>query len=83
MSAKLSVAQNVLSESAAKIFERTKALQLTFSECATNHRILDTSNRRIVGGKNAVPNTLPWQVFIRINRAFRCGGSVLNRVKTI
>ena len=47
--------------------------------CATNHRILDASNSRIVGGSVAIPNSLPWQVFIRIVKQYRCGGSVLNK----
>ena len=49
------------------------------SECATNHKMLDTKNSRIVGGKASVPNTLPWQVFIRIKQTFRCGGAILNK----
>ena len=52
---------------------------LSFQECARNHRILDTTNARIVGGTTVVPNSLPWQAFIRIARQFRCGGSILNK----
>jgi secreted trypsin-like serine protease len=50
-----------------------------FTECATNHRMLDGSNSRIVGGQEAIPNALPWQVFIRIVGTYRCGGSILNK----
>ena len=42
-------------------------------ECATNHKVLDRSNSRIVGGTVVVPNSLPWQAFIRINKSFRSG----------
>ena len=45
-------------------------------ECATNHKVLDKSNSRIVGGTVVVPNSLPWQAFIRINKSFRSGSSV-------
>lgn len=48
-------------------------------DCATNHKILDTSNKRIVGGSVAIPNALPWQAFVRINKTYRCGGSILNK----
>ena len=37
-----------------------------FCGCAKNHKILDESNARIVGGKEVMPNSLPWQAFIRI-----------------
>ena len=56
---------------------------------------LDTKNDldlskmgRIVGGFDSVPNSFPWQLFIRINgtrirrgrrQQFRCGGALLNR----
>ena len=56
---------------------------------------LDTKNDldlskmgRIVGGFDSVPNSFPWQLFIRINgtrirrgrrQQFRCGGAILNR----
>ena len=45
---------------------------------------------RIVGGFDSVPNSFPWQLFIRINgskvdpstlrlRQFKCGGALLNK----
>ena len=56
---------------------------------------LDTKNNldlskmgRIAGGFDSVPNSFPWQLFIRINgtrirrgrrQQFRCGGALLNR----
>ena len=39
-----------------------------FCGCAKNHKILDESNARIVGGKEASPNSLPWQAFLRIKK---------------
>ena len=39
-----------------------------FCGCATNHKILDETNSRIVGGKEVMPNSLPWQAFVRIKK---------------
>ena len=42
--------------------------QQDFCGCATNHKILDETNSRIVGGKEVMPNSLPWQAFVRIKK---------------
>ena len=45
-------------------------------------------NARIVGGFDSVPNSFPWQLFVRIygpksktgrKQQFKCGGALLNK----
>ena len=52
----------------AEINATTEDTNEKFCGCAKNHKILDESNARIVGGKEASPNSLPWQAFLRIKK---------------
>ena len=43
--------------------------------CGVRH--YGSSSSRIVDGKTAVKNSWPWQAQIRLNRAHKCGGSLV------
>ncbi|CAB3382305.1 Hypothetical predicted protein, partial [Cloeon dipterum] len=38
---------------------------------------VNSIEKQIVGGSNAIVGQFPWQAFVQIDNAFRCGGSVI------
>jgi secreted trypsin-like serine protease len=36
------------------------------------------SNTRIVGGREAVPNSWPWQVSLQLSGVHTCGGTIIH-----
>jgi len=48
-------------------------------ECGRRSPNITVVGPYIINGQWAARGAWPWQIMLKVNRAFQCGGSVLNR----